>query len=102
MAERKAKPAAKPAEPMVTGYTVLECLPANEGENGVKHMNGDDIEGTELWLAIGTGSARTKKAAIDLVVNDRAGVFKAVATSSWKGGEERMEQTRMVGKPLEE
>lgn len=92
---------AKPKVPAVpTDYVVLERVTYEDEENETAFAWTPLIDGAGAPLIV---SARTKKAAIDgATEEDRAGVFRAIAASSWRGGEERFEQTKLVGKPLDE
>lgn len=98
--KRKAKTPSVPTEYVV----LMNVVPLASTELAAVYP--DDVldlaplqDGT--WLPVGNATTKTKKAAIDAVVGGRGGTFKAVAASSWKGGERRFEQTRITSEPIE-
>lgn len=88
----------KPKQAPPTNYVVLQRVTSNE-------LDPETYAWTPILAEPGIPlvvQTRTKKAAIDEAAQDRAGVFKPIALSAWKGGEERFEQTKLTAKPLEE
>ena len=107
MAEPAKRKAAANKMVAPTDYTVLKLVTLMPVTKITDVYDTDDLVTLEriqlgMWMPIGEAPARAKKAAIDAIVGDRAGVFKAVATSAWRGGEERFEQTKIASKPLDE
>jgi hypothetical protein len=100
-AKRARKAKATKTEP--TDYVVLERLPANEGDNGVKHMNGDDVNADAVWIEVDRVTTHgNEKTIIEKWANEKGqgGTFKLVPARSWKGGVRIFEQTRMTSEPL--
>lgn len=98
---KRASKAKTPATP--TEYVVLESLPANEGDKGVKYMNGDDVEGSEVWLGVGVITASgNEKTLIEkwAAEQKRVGSFKLVPARSWKGGVRVFEKTSLTSEAI--
>lgn len=96
----KAK-AAKKSEP--TQYIVIEILPANSGERGVKHMNGDDVEGDFVYLPVDTITASgNEKTLIEKWAAEKkcTGAFKLVSARAWKGGARIFEKTQIASEAI--
>lgn len=71
---------ATPEPTSLTRYTVLEWVD-------------DDDAGRSTWKEVGAATSTTRKHAIDTVVGNRRGTFKAVATRYWKGATRRTVET---------
>jgi hypothetical protein len=93
--EALSRPARKPKdEPKPTEYLVLERI-----EAPVPGVKGNPTR--KAWIEIGRATIKgTKAKAIEEVVGDRSGAFKAVASSAWKGGVERGQRSIFENRPL--
>jgi hypothetical protein len=99
---------AKPAEPSLSEYVILEAIKAEDW----RLTTGDEVgtawirarhlgqDGEELDEPLRTFFAINKDKAIEAAVGDRQGTFKAVAASSWRGGRVKAQTTLIDSKPL--
>ena len=113
----KAKAEAKPTE-----YVVLQRVVVRPAEDYGEVFDvadcstGDLYPGMQngVWVEVGRETAQNKEKAIDQYTEaaydesgnrtrePRAGSFKAVAASSWKGGKRVFTQTTMTSEPIED
>lgn len=108
MTEQK-KPRAKRGEGTAkpTPYVVLGLVTPTAGTDLAALYGIDKAETIArlhdgAWLLLGEAEGKTEKQAIDAVVGNAEGTFKAVSARSWKGGETRSQTTVIASKPIEE
>ena len=99
MAEKKAEK--EKAERKATDRTVLAAFQiprqvlrdSSLPEDVRKLISGDATEDpVTVYLEVGTGTG-SKAKAVDAVVGEAEGTFRAPSTSSWKGGVDQGEET---------
>lgn len=95
----KAKAEKKPTEYVILELRAMFALPeARSWTENREHEKAKKTPTLEAWVEVGeTDTAKAKSAqekkVIASVVGNRAGTFKAVAKTAWKGGVKRAQTT---------